>query len=1375
MRLTSFLCALLFCFVSYSAHSEVSATNATTKINNGLFSPILYRANTNSDRTFSPDAAIAQDDKGFIWYGSGGGLFRYDGYEYKKTKLKLPTGEVEGLHVLALLPDKEHLWIGTLSEGLFHYNMRTGEATQYNKEKGDSSSLADTHVMGLAFDHSSQLWVTTSKGLSRFDATTKTFQNFVSSEQPKNPYANYIFDLAFDSDNRLWLATANGIAHFDHESQAFHRVYTDSVSSDEYKKELKDIVVSRILIASDERIWLTTFSAGVFVIDHKKREFFALPMEEEGKGKTHAGITQAGDQIWVSGTEGVQVRNAVTGALEHVIKADLPHKHGLSNNQVFELMTSRSGLVWLSTLKGLQFYNPFNKAFQMISASKEDSKQLFESGILNVYLLGDENLLVVARDKVVTFNLTNGNISTFLENFDKDVGGIHSVIRESETVFWFGSANGKILRFDAESKESLMIKAPTPEVTKANHIKVLIVQNEKYLWFSSSAGNHRLNIKTLEFEPVVNSAGDMIRATQRKAIETCDGQLLLLASGGIGLVTKGKTELRAFTKSSGLETVKGSDLRNFEKDNQCNIYVSHNNGIDKLIEIDEDELIFEPFAAEVVKKTERVKTLLQLKNGNFWYGTEYYIDSNGRELSHFLSADGNIDDTERPDLLNMRDGRIISVSTQQMLLVNPDEFKAWQYQPPLVITEAKVEGEEVVVNSAEQGLSLKPGQTNFSVRFSSLDYTEPKSNLYRYKMLGSDDKWQEVSSELRFINYQSLTPGHYQLLIQGSNRHGEWSENSILLNIEASPFFYQTLWFKWLVGLVIVVSLFWLMQWRIRKVSAQQKVLAEIKMKAERTELVQELLEKKNNLLANISHEFKTPLTLILGPLKSLINHSENKQQSDDLQLVKRNAQRLQRMVEQILELARLDYYQEEQNGVINMSDLTRHICQSLESLFVSHQVTFTMDIEGELFVALTSDSAEKILVNLLTNAVKYNRDNGSVNLELKSVDGKIILSVSDTGIGIDVNELEMLFQRFVRLNQRHNKNIQGSGLGLALVKELVEQVDGEIRVASQTGEGTTFTISLPQAEVPALQQEVELDEEYIQQEMDILDSWENANNKLNADDSIDNQDLDSYNGKPRLLIVEDSIDMQQFIGQCLAPHFQCRFADDGQQGIAIALEMVPDIIVTDLMMPNKSGYELAQTLRADERTSHIPIIMLTAKGDNQSRIDAWKSDIDAYLAKPFDSEELVIRAKNILNIRQMLGRRLGHLIHSPNQDAKSKQEKKSDLAELSPKDQQFLNRLEVFVGEAYQQPDLDLKTTAKVIAMSERQLQRKLKALLDQTLRDYLRLYRLQRAAELLAKGHQITQVSLDVGFTTANYFSQCFKAHYGMSPSDYQSENSL
>ncbi|MCW8999511.1 MAG: ATP-binding protein, partial [Kangiellaceae bacterium] len=1188
-----------------------------------------------------------------------------------------------------------------------------------------------------------------------------------------NPYANYILDLAFDSSNRLWLATANGVAHFDPESQGFHRVYTDSVSSDEYKKELKDIVVSRILIAADERIWLTTFSAGVFVIDHKQQQFFALPMEEEGKGKTHVGITQSGDQVWISGTEGIQIRNAVTGALEHVIKADLPHEHGLSNNQVFELMASRSGLVWLSTPRGLQFYNPFNKAFRMISASKESTKRLFESGTLDAHLLNDEDLLVIARDKVVKFNLTNGGISAFLEGLDPDFGRISSVIRESATTFWFGSTNGKILRFDAESKEKLMVQAPTPRVTKADHVKVLIVQDEKYLWFSSSAGNHRLNIKTLEFEPVVNPAGIIEKGSSSRAIESCDGQLLLMARTGIAVVTKGKAELRPFSKGDGLDTVRGSNFAGLTKDNRCNIYLSHNAGIDKLIEVKDNELIFEPFASEVVQKPERLKTLLPLKNGNFWYGTEFYIDSNGRELAHFLPADGNIDKTKMPDMLITRDGKIINVSTQQMLLADPDKFKPWQYQPPLVITEAKIEGEEVIVNSVEQGLSLKPGQTNFSIRFSSLDYTEPKANLYRYKMLGADEQWKTVSSELRFINYQSLSPGHYQLLIQGSNRHGEWSENSVLLNIEAMPFFYQTLWFKWLVGLLAAFSLYWFMQRRIKTVSAQQKALSEIKMKAERTELVQELLEKKNELLANISHEFKTPLTLILGPLKSLISHSENKQQSDDLQLVKRNAQRLQRMVEQILELARLDYHQEEQNGVINMSELTRHICQSLESLFVSHQVTFTMDVEDELFVALTSDSAEKIIVNLLTNAVKYNSDNGRVNLALKNIDGKIILTVSDTGIGIDVNELEMLFQRFVRLNQRHNKNIQGSGLGLALVKELVEQVNGEISVASQAGEGTTFTISLPQVETPAAQQELELDEDYIRQEMDILDNWENTKNKLNADQSADSQDLEIDNGKPKLLIVEDSIDMQEFIGQCLTPHFQCRFANDGQQGIEIALEMVPDVIVTDLMMPNKSGYELAQTLRADERTSHIPIIMLTAKGDNQSRIDAWKSDIDAYLAKPFDSEELVIRAKNILNIRQMLGRRLGHLIHSPNQDAKSIEERRSDLAELSPKDQQFLNRLEVFVEETYQQPDLDLKMTAKAVAMSERQLQRKLKALLDQTLRDYLRLYRLQRAAELLANGQQITQVSLEVGFTTANYFSQCFKAHYGVSPSDYQKEH--
>lgn len=514
------------------------------------------------------------------------------------------------------------------------------------------------------------------------------------------------------------------------------------------------------------------------------------------------------------------------------------------------------------------------------------------------------------------------------------------------------------------------------------------------------------------------------------------------------------------------------------------------------------------------------------------------------------------------------------------------------------------------------------------------------------------------------------------------------------------------------------------------------------------------LLDEKNDLIANISHEFRTPLTLILGPVSHLISQAKSAKESRELKMVSHNAQRLLRMVDQLLTLARLDHRMHEQQSIpsTNMSALLTDTLTALQPLIDEQNINLDTDITPDLSILLNHDDAEKIAVNLLSNAIKYCGQGKYIKVTIKRLGDKVQFQVEDHGIGMAPEQLHQIFKRFSRLDTPYHKGIAGAGIGLAMVKELVEHYQGDIRVSSEPDKGSCFSL-LFDVHLGA-SQVVNQQSRYSQQEVDYL---------LQQTDEQQSTDVikTEKEGSFRLLIIEDNADMRQYIAQCFDDDYEILFAVDGDEGVEQARRYTPDIIITDLMMPKCSGFEVAKVLRDDEKTSHIPLLMLTAKADQSSRLHAWQLDIDEYIEKPFVREELKLRVRNLLNIRQMAGRRLAQTVCQPQQP----------LHGLSEKDQLFIKGLNEYIEQHFSEPALAAKDISAHLSMSERQLSRKIKALIDHSVPEYIRLLRLNEGAKLLKLGKQVTQAALTVGFTSQAYFSRCFKAQYGVSPSHFQS----
>ncbi|TAA42700.1 tetratricopeptide repeat protein [Corallincola spongiicola] len=544
---------------------------------------------------------------------------------------------------------------------------------------------------------------------------------------------------------------------------------------------------------------------------------------------------------------------------------------------------------------------------------------------------------------------------------------------------------------------------------------------------------------------------------------------------------------------------------------------------------------------------------------------------------------------------------------------------------------------------------------------------------------------------------------------------------------------------------------------------------------AEKASVTETILEKKRTLFANISHEFRTPLTLILGPLHQLksADTPELKRQSL-LAQIELNAQRMLRMVEQVLQLAKLEAGEERDAKRVLLDQLVAQTTLELRPLFEQKRIQLTTAIAPDCCLIGDHDLLEKVVVNLLSNAVKYTPEGGRVAASLTAENEKLKLVVTDSGIGMTDEAMKQIFERFVRAHV-DVEGTAGVGIGLALVKEVVEAHKGEISVSSRVNEGTVFTVVLPRyMTLEALATSLPASESGQVLTAAPLPATQSAAASPVASNSDSEQAADQHDEsvRPKVLIIDDHPEIVAMVADVLANQYHCITETDSPTAVQIAIEQVPDLIITDLMMPSLDGFEVSRLIRDNPATSHIPLMLLTAKGDDESRLKAWQSDIDAYLSKPFNPDELQLRCAGLIKVRRLIAQKLQLRDPQPEQSAESsgtQQPNQESAAGLNQRDRQFVEKLEGVLAQHYSQSSLDKALIANAVAMSERQLQRKMQALFGQTPTDYVRSFRLKLAADALQAGEAVTQVASAVGFSSPAYFSQCFKQKFGMSPSDF------
>jgi len=666
--------------------------------------------------------------------------------------------------------------------------------------------------------------------------------------------------------------------------------------------------------------------------------------------------------------------------------------------------------------------------------------------------------------------------------------------------------------------------------------------------------------------------------------------------------------------------------------------------------------------------------------------------------------------------------------------------------------------------SQKKHIDLDYSQNFFSFEYNALDHYGPKFNHYAFKLEGLDDGWVNVKQR-KFANYTGVPAGDYIFRVRNTINGCYWYGGETSISISISPPPWKTWWAYLLYGLAII-ALFIAWRWYDLKRHRLKQALEIEQVEAEK---LKELDSMKSRFFANISHEFRTPLTLILGPLNKLINKTEDPTCVKDLNMMQRNARRLQRLINQLLNLSKLEAGEMKLiAGERNIIGLVRGYVHSFESLAKQKNIKllFASDDEKTL-IYVDNDKIEKILYNLLSNAFKFTPDGGEIAVSVlthpvkpyykEGAEGGINIIVADTGPGIPPDKIKHVFDRFYQTDNASSGDQEGTGIGLALTQELVKLHHGDIKVESHEGKGTTFIVTLPKGHEHLKPEEIDEKGAAIPVEEISVPELEPVKT-VRLDEKAEKE------GKPILLVVEDNDDLRSYVRSYLDDEYSVHEAVNGALGLQSAIEKIPDLIISDVMMPMMDGYQLCRALKSNEKTSHIPVILLTAKAAKEDKLEGLELGADDFLTKPFDPAELLVRIKNLIEQRQLLRKRYLKELNLYPQALPDK---------IASMDEQFLQKAMEVVRENIPDPEFSVETFGDNMAMSRMQLHRKITALTGQTASEFIRNLRLQKAAELIrSQAATITEIAYDTGFSTPSYFTECFKKYFGISPADYQKQ---
>jgi len=1350
---------------------------------------------------------------GLVWLSTNNGLIRYDGYSAKRYQHDSKNLQsISGNHLLSIMEDKNGLlwigtkssglnrfdpttetfthftpeflkntsinyihedsfgiiWIATLGSGLIRLDPKIEKFSQYLSGKDSPSSIQINYVWKVIEDRKNlgNLWVATSDGLDYFMRENQSFTHYQTDKNDKLSISNNaIHEIRYDSNDTLWIGTESGLNQFVSSNNSFLRYYPDIENSSQFDF---DNDISAIYEDSDRRLFIGTFEGGLKLFNRETKSFFPFRHNPSNQYSlrqnqiNHLGIFEnSSGLLWILTATGINQLNLSSLYFKN-FHNEVDNPDSLSGNIVWAIHEDQNGRLWIGTNdNGLNQFDEIDNRFIHFRHDPKNINTIDSDTVYSIIMDSEETLWVGTNRGLNRRNKGDTHFQHYYFDKGKSVTTqVYNLMEDHRGLIWIGTTNG-LIKFDKNNAKFTTYRNDDKDPDSLIHqsVAALLEDSSGQVWVGTPFGLELYNRKTDKFTHITNTPLLELKPHNRgiKSInQTKNGDIWFsMSSSGVYRVRAGSTNIEKVSQTGDLV---GNIAYGIIEDKNENLWIATNAGLSRFNP--RTEVFYNFYQEDGIQNGgyNNLKSWARRKNGEIMIGGANGID-------FFKPEDITITSKAPPIILT--DFLIFnrSVPLQSSFSSVIENLK----DAPYLL--------EKSINHTKE-LTLTHKESMFSFEFAALDYLRPNKNQYAYKMEGLDEDWIHTPASKRFATYMNVPAGEYVFRVKGSNKNGMWNEEGRSIKVIILPPPWLTWWAKTLYAIFIITSLVGFYAFRTRAlrhraVELETTVKTRTQELAEEKQKVEKLLTQKTEEFANVSHEFRTPLTLILGPLSQLIKSNKKPDEIKRLNIIQRNGYRLLRMVDQLLNLETFRVKPVTQRQPINTAQTIRTLTEAFTDLANDKGIKIELNQLAHANFEFTADAFEKIILNLLSNALKYTKLGGSISIETSRKNDELMIQIIDTGIGIPADKLEAIFERFNRVLDKNSEQVTGAGIGLALVKNLVKVHQGKIDITSQLGQGTQVTVTLPIInEVDESEINLQTNDEII--EMELISLTEQAKQQL-VDDQLSLVQKDSE--QPTVLVIEDNQDMRDYIVGSLGDDYQTITASNGEEGVNLAKQEVPDLIISDIMMPKKDGFETTKELRNNDITSHIPIILLTALGDHENRIKGWQEKVDEYLTKPFNTEELKTRIVNLLEIRNILKRRFGETVFEQketNDEIKSNVRNDLSIAEKNKHQlqQQFVKQVNEKLETRYSDASICIADLASSLAMSERQIFRKLKSTVDMTPTEYLRRFRLEKAKEQLLQGNSSSNTAFDVGFSSQSYFAKCFKAQYGVSPREFMNQ---
>ncbi|MDT0643566.1 two-component regulator propeller domain-containing protein [Zunongwangia sp. F363] len=1328
-------------------------------------------------------ASISQDSQGFIWMGTNGlGLYKYNGIDY--TSYPFVEGDSTSLsnsliHITYL--DKQNrLWIGT-ETGIDLYNRNQDNFTHIRLEGKTETSSISVHAI-LEDKNGNILVGTHQSGLYKIDASTMSVSKVRTSGISE--IRNFLINSITLFDGLILIGTKDGLFQYDDEDEIMAPLYfTTSTGKQKIAAHIQTMEV-------DQRgtVWIGTTTKGIYKIDGNENGRYVIKHFPVTSKRVLSLLDTPRNTI-LCGTEneGMFELNRKGEIVNHYLNKKFDES-GIKSNSVWSLFLDKQERIWIGYYNnGVGVYDRLYDKFADIKSKPNYPNSLQSSSVTGI-IKDEKERLWIGMDGggVDVYDPKSGIFTHLLNNSNHIANGLDSpdvqtLFKDSKGNIWVGTWDYGIyyLEKGSDSFINYSVQNTHGEIA-TNRILSFSEDSHGTIWIGTfSRGIHSFNPETGKFRKYDQAPFITKRISYSDVRRVyVDSEDRIWIGGNEGLfrlkTDDGKFDLETMSSrfyENGNKAYHSLVLDIYE-DSSKNIWIGTDGSGLCRYDMKKDTFFWLKPNTGFNKVT--VSSIIQDDGGSIWAAGNNgltKIDKNKNSLKNYSIRDGLLsDDFNNNAAYKDANGTLYFGSYEGINYFDPEDLTINKNTSPVYLTDLKIFNQSVPpakensplekVISQTDKLRLKNSQSVFTIDYAAIDFTRPEKIQFAYYLDGFEDHWNYVQNA-RSATYTNLPAGNYTFKVKATNSDGVWKEEPTTLKIEVLP----PWWFTKIAIVFYIISFLTIGYFIYRFIDARVKNKRLIEQERARHQQEEALNNKKIQFFTNISHEFRTPLTLIMSPLEDIMEERKFPAKlKGKLKTIHKNTARLKRLIDELMDFRKL------QLDTIPLSiksfsihELLSEITGYFKEEAEQRNIALSLEIDKNIdFVWADRNKLEKILFNILSNAFKSTTNNGIITLAVarkeehyfkNSISGSpqeaLEISIEDTGKGIHADELSKIFDRFYQIKERNEQYYGGTGIGLEVVRSFVDLHKGDIEVESEIGVGTKFRILLP------------LDKN----QYDSLDI-ENIP-AVKVPQKIERPQIPELeageHNKRTLLVVEDNLELRLYITQELKDDYKIVVAENGLEGLEQAKKYMPDAVITDVIMPVMDGHEFCLKLKKDLKTSHIPVLMLTAKAMADDWVEGLEAGADVYLSKPFEMKIMRSQLKQLIFNRELLF---------------SKYVEGFNKAEIEPNatsmDQQFILEIIRYTKNNIRETNLNVEKLSDEFNLSRSQLYRKIKALTGLTANELIRKIRLERAKELLEEmeNPSISEVSYNVGFSSPSYFSKCFKAHFGVLPKEVKDE---